>query len=106
MKDDIDILNYIPYGHENAVTRAELCERTGLSDRLVRRHIEVARIEGHPIINLQDGKGYYRATTREDVMAQININRSRALNVLAQNMMLDRALRNDGQMTLEEACHA
>lgn len=31
-----DILDYIPTGHENAVTRADLRNRTGLCDRVMR----------------------------------------------------------------------
>ena len=33
-KDGFDILDYIPTGHANAVTRAYLCSVTGLDDRL------------------------------------------------------------------------
>lgn len=53
-----DILDYIPTGHKNAVTRKELCERTGLNDRVVRFAIAKARRD-MPILNMQDSCGYF-----------------------------------------------
>lgn len=55
----IDILEYIPYGHENGVTASDLVSRTNLDDRDVRLAIAKAR-ENTIIINLQDGNGYFR----------------------------------------------
>lgn len=54
----MEILDYIPTGKRNAVTRTQLCIRTGLSDRLVRKAIHDARRK-IPIINLSNGDGYY-----------------------------------------------
>lgn len=54
----MDIVSLIPIGYENAITRSELCTLTGLPDRKVRDMIFQARRET-PIINLQDGKGYF-----------------------------------------------
>lgn len=54
----MDILDFIPTGSENAVTRVELCQRTGLDDRTVRDLIHNAR-RRIPILNMQDGKGYF-----------------------------------------------
>lgn len=53
-----DILDYIPTGQRNAVTRSELCRRTGLNDRVMRVAIHKARRQ-IPILNMQDGKGYF-----------------------------------------------
>lgn len=55
---DFDILDYIPTGQDNAVTRSELCRRTGLSDRVIRDAIHKAR-RNKSILNMQDGKGYF-----------------------------------------------
>lgn len=55
-----DILDYIPTGHSNAVTREELCSRTGLPDRAVRLAIHKARRK-IPILNMQDSCGYFIA---------------------------------------------
>ena len=62
----MNITNYIPKGKENAITRKELCEITGLSDRLVRKRISQARRE-MVIINLQNGKGYYQPTEAAEI---------------------------------------
>ena len=48
----------------NPITRAELCNITGLSDRIVRRIIADLREEGNWIINR--GNGYYRGRSESD----------------------------------------
>lgn len=53
-----DILDYIPVGHDKAVTRAELVDWTGIKDRALRILIHTARRK-IPILNLQDGEGYF-----------------------------------------------
>lgn len=58
MKDETWILNYIPTGSENAITRKELSIMTGICDRDIRKSIHIAR-RYIPILNLSDGKGYY-----------------------------------------------
>ena len=55
----MDITEYIPYGKDNAVTRKYLCQITKLSDREMRKEIAKAR-RVTPILNSQDGKGYYQ----------------------------------------------
>lgn len=57
-KRGFDILDYIPTGQENAVTRSELCRRTGLNDRTMRALLHKARGK-MPILNMQDGHGYF-----------------------------------------------
>lgn len=69
----MNIIDYIPVGHRNAVTRDELRLMTGMHDRQIRRAIEKARSECI-ILNVQDGKGYYRPDPHDDVdRAEINI---------------------------------
>lgn len=63
------IEQYIPFGKENAVSREYLSIATGMSDRKVRLQIAQARRE-HPILNLSDGKGYYRPTVEEYLEAK------------------------------------
>lgn len=53
-----DILDYIPTGQRNAVTRSELCRRTGLTDRMMRDALHDAKLKT-PILNMQDGRGYF-----------------------------------------------
>lgn len=57
-KKSIEILDYIPIGRNNAISRQRLCCLTGLSDRKLRLYIHLARRE-MPILNMQDGKGYF-----------------------------------------------
>ena len=52
------VFNSLQIGHENAITRAELVQKTGLSDRMVRDIIAELRRE-HCICNNQDRRGYY-----------------------------------------------
>ena len=53
-----DILDYIPKGQGNAITRAELCMRTGLTDRMMRDALHDAKLKT-PVLNMQDGRGYF-----------------------------------------------
>ena len=53
-----NIVEYIPAGCENAVSRKTLCIITGMSDREVRAMIERARRETI-IISNTDGSGYW-----------------------------------------------
>lgn len=57
-KQGFDILDYIPTGQKNAVTRADLCRRTNLPDRAMRLAIHRARRK-IAILNMQDGRGYF-----------------------------------------------
>ena len=63
---NINIINYIPFGRENAISRKGLCIKTGLSDRSMRELINKAR-KKDVIINLQNGGGYYRPTKEDKV---------------------------------------
>lgn len=93
----MNIVDAIGVGRENAVTRAELCEKLGKSDRLVRQMIEEARNAGFLICNEQDAKGYFIATTPEEVYAQYNRNRARALSIMAQQKhLIDAYIRMEG----------
>ena len=40
----MDIVDYIPFGRENAVTRAQLRSRTGIDDRAIRDMIATCRM--------------------------------------------------------------
>lgn len=62
---------HIPIGRENAVTRRQLCELTGLSDREVRRQISELRSvdDGTElvIVSLSNGRGYYRSSNPDEI---------------------------------------
>ena len=51
------VYNAIGVGKENAISRQKLMKQTGLSDRAVRRAIEILRID-RPILTVDRG-GYY-----------------------------------------------
>jgi hypothetical protein len=59
----MNIIDYIPFGRQNAISRRELCQLAGLPDRLMRREIERAR-KDYAILNI-DGSGYFRPTDGE-----------------------------------------
>lgn len=73
----MSIEELIPFGHEHAVTRKELCRKTGFSDRTVRELIGRARRDCC-IINLQDGAGYFRPTEQEKELVKRFYDQERA----------------------------
>lgn len=85
MGNQINIEEFIPFGHANAITRAELVNRTGLSDRSVRELINEAKKNGTCIINLCDGKGYFYPTVDEFMLLRgyIAQEESRAKDIFA-----------------------
>lgn len=58
MAATINIIEYIPKGYKNAISRNNLCLLTGLNDRAVRSLIEEAR-RNTVIISNADGSGYW-----------------------------------------------
>ena len=54
------ILDLIPFGHDHAISRGELCRLTGKDDRQMRNLIMEQRNQGSVILNMQDGAGYFR----------------------------------------------
>lgn len=65
MKESIKIVDYIPFGKENAISRQQLERVTGLSDRDVREAISLAR-RNMVILNLSNGKGYFQPIQGEE----------------------------------------
>ena len=103
----MDILDYIGFGKAKAVTRDQLCAYTGLSDRAVRKLIEIERNNGAIIINDGDGDGYYQSDKLEDMLVQYRTNNSRAKSILRQQRHLRRKImekcaEKSGQVTINE----
>jgi len=92
----MQIENYIPEGKANAISRSSLCSAVGLSDRVVRGHIEDARRRGIIIVNTQDGSGYFRTQDIDDIKRQYLLNKSRASAILSQQEFLLGRLRAAG----------
>lgn len=64
LKNTQMIIDLIPIGHENAISRERLCNRSGLSDREVRRVISELNEDGNVILNR--GEGYFRYDSETD----------------------------------------
>lgn len=67
VKAEPTLILLIPRGKENAITRNDLSAKMNVSDRKLRAMIHELRGQGHLIIALSSGKGYYRPESREDV---------------------------------------
>lgn len=69
------------FGKENARTRSQLMARTGLSDRQVRKAIEILRREVI-ILNDQDGRGYYLSSDTAEIRKAFRQEMSRAKSIM------------------------
>lgn len=92
----MNITDFIPEGKNNAITRNQLCNLTGLSDRKVRELIEQARSKGEIIINAQDGAGYFRTEDLNEIEKQYKRNDRRAKSILIQQKYLRKRLKTAG----------
>jgi hypothetical protein len=84
----MNILDYIPKGKENAVTREALCICTGLDDRTVRKLIELARDGGAPILSSSRYVGYWLSDDITEIKAFLSETdrRCRSLSRRAQGL--------------------
>lgn len=98
----MDILELIPFGQKNAISRQKLAEECGISDRQMRRCIEELRKE-KPIANFQDGQGYFRPETEWELKVYIAQENARAMSILKNLTAAKRELQKvNGQLTLDE----
>lgn len=84
----MNIIDYIPYGRENAVSRQELVMRTGMSDRAVRKAIQLLREDGEIILSSSHGKGYWRSDSASEIGRYIAENKSRIRKLYKTNKKL------------------
>lgn len=77
------VINHIPKGRENAVTRSELIALTGCNDRINRQAIEEARRNGVKVVSRSSGKGYYIADNDDDWLLFLEEHRRRAMSELS-----------------------
>jgi len=98
----MDILEFIPYGRGNAIKRKTLRDLIGCTDREMRNYIAIARKET-PIINLQDGSGYYQPKDKDELERYIMQEKARAEKIL-KNIKVACSVYNkiSGQLTLDE----
>ena len=76
----MNIVDYIPVGSKNAISRQNLCIATGMNDRAVREAISKAR-RTTCICNAQDGKGYYIPDDLKDARDFLKQESSRAKSI-------------------------
>ena len=65
----MDILQYIPHGKENAISRGELSRLLKKSDRQARKLIEQERQRGIPILSSSKGEGYWLSEDISEIRA-------------------------------------
>lgn len=95
------IVDLIPYGRKNAVKRQELLRNYEGTDREMRREIQEARSE-EIIINLSDGRGYFRPESRSELLAYIAQETARARAIEKSIRVAKRKLAEvDGQITFD-----
>lgn len=84
------MIELIPVGAENAISRSELSRLCGLNDRQMRQEIENLRHNGATVLNMQDGNGYFVPSEEdiEKVRAAYKTNERRAKSILHYNKNL------------------
>ena len=95
----MSIIDIIPFGAENAISRAELAEKSGMSDRRMRLEIQRQRDNGELILNDQRGGGYYRVGT-DDLDAlhrQYKQDTARAMAILKRRKAMREILKAAGR---------
>lgn len=96
-----NILDLIPVGAENAVSRRDLCAITGLEDRALRQLVHRERKAGHQILTNMESGGYYRPKHSQDTVRFIRSMRRRATETLAVADAVERALMDEtGQIRI------
>ena len=95
----MSIIDMIPLGAENAITRAELAAKSGLSDRRMRLAIQQARSNGELILNTQDGRGYFLGTVDDldAIQRQYKQDTARAMAILKRRKAMRDILKAAGR---------
>lgn len=95
-----ELVNLIPVGRDNAINRWTLKAKAGLSDRKCRKLIQEAKEHGEIIVNLQDGRGYFRPDEEDitNISKQYHQNLSRMISLSKQQKTLRKILKAAGQL--------
>lgn len=88
----MNILDYIPFGKENAVTRQELVKLTGLDDRTIRNEIKRLNREGIPILSSSHTCGYWLSNDVAELEAYIRETDSRRESLYYSTLELRKEL--------------
>lgn len=74
------ILDFIPFGKENAISMEELAIRMNTDKRTVRKRVFTARVKGAKICSTCEGEptaGYYRPISAAEAIPYVKMQRSR-----------------------------
>lgn len=95
----MSIIDIIPLGADNAITRSELTAKSGMTDRRMRDAIQKARANGELILNSQDGRGYFRATADDldEIQRQYKQDTARAMAILKRRKAMRDILKAAGR---------
>ena len=72
IQNSLMLINYIPVGKSNAITRQELVRLTGESDRAIRKEIKRLNRDGIPILSSSRGCGYWISDDLDELEQYIN----------------------------------
>ena len=86
----MNILEYIPKGRKNAISRRQLAIRTGITDRKLRRYIQEAKLT-NVIASTDDGSGYFIPEENDynEVLAYRRREKAKALSIIQTLKMVD-----------------
>ena len=84
----MSVLDYIPFGKQNAISRERLSELSGMGDRQMRREIERLREEGNVILSSSHSGGYWRSDDASEIGRYIVENKSRIRMLYKTNRKL------------------
>ena len=75
----MNILDFIPYGINNAISQEELSTRSGLDKRTVRQAVFNARLHGAVICSTCESSsgGYYIPDNPQEAVPYVNMQRNR-----------------------------
>lgn len=88
----MNLLQYIPIGKQNAITRAELSKITGISDRAIRQQIKDYVSKGIPVLSSSRHKGYWIAENITEIEEYLNECDNRRNSLYITNMKLRQLL--------------
>lgn len=92
----IDFVRILGKGKDKSLTGLEIMQITGLNSRELRQLVGEAQKEGFPVVNMQDGKGYYICTDPQELMRYCKQERNRALSNLKRVSYLNKYLEEHG----------
>lgn len=94
------LIDLIPIGAANAITKAQLRKITGLNDRAVRFLMHQARMEGKQILTNTKYGGYYFPESPQETVHFIRSMRHRASEVQAVADAVERSLMDEVGQTI------